>query len=76
MLYLNVVSNGHLQKMCFKTVKQRMWRRTSSIAISYVQQDMTEFYIQLLPSHKSLVVSVFVDGVNLDMEVAGVKSHL
>ena len=45
---------------------------TSSIAIRYVQQDLTEFDIQLLPSHKSLVVSVLVDGVNLDMEVASV----
>ena len=62
-------AQGHLQKMC-RDRKAKI--EIPSTAVSCVQQDseqQSEFYIQQLSSHKPLVVSVVVDGANIDMEV-------
>ena len=63
-------AQGHLQKMCRDRKAKKI--EIPSTAVSCVQQDseqQSEFYIQQLSSHKPLVVSVVVDGANIDMEV-------
>ena len=65
-----VVLRVILQKMCRDRKAKKI--EIASTAVSCVQQDseqQSEFYIQQLSSHKPLVVSVVVDGANIDMEV-------
>ena len=63
-------AQGHLQKMCRDCKAKKI--EIPSTAVSCVQLDseqQSEFYIQQLSSHKPLVVSVVVNGANIDMEV-------